>query len=104
MAATATTIAIVVPYRRILLIKYPSSFGFAYFQWTPAEKDILKILNKTSVINPCFNSLKATFSNFYLLRTLATIYNAKLAINSTKSNNSIILQLLRKELATFNLL
>jgi hypothetical protein len=65
---------------------------------------MLKILNKTSVINPCFNNLKATFYNFYLLIILATIYNAKLAINSAKSSNNIILQLLRKELATFNLL
>lgn len=35
-----------------------------YFTWIPTEKDILKILNITRVINPYLNSVKLNLFSF----------------------------------------
>jgi hypothetical protein len=78
--------------------------GLAYFQWTPAEKEMLKILKITKVIKPCFISLKAIFFKFYLWIILAVINNIRLIANSPKSKHNMMLQLLMNEPATPNLL
>jgi hypothetical protein len=78
--------------------------GLANFQWTPAEKEMLKILKITKVIKPCFISLKAIFFKFYLWIILAVINNIRLIANSPKSKHNMMLQLLMNEPATPNLL
>lgn len=57
---------------------------------------MLKMLNRTRVINPCFISLKDIFYRFCLPVFLATIYMISPTKNSTTSNRSIKFTLLMK--------
>lgn len=68
----------------------------ANLKWVPDEKDILSMLNKNKVKNPCFNSLKLKVLSLSRWIALEIMYREKEATSSPIMTRNMILQLLEK--------